>query len=240
MQTHEYILGVALFLIRVALALCSAAAATVHAAPSCKSPEPLRLIERFMSADCESCWAADGLKSKAGRTMVLDWIVPGSATAPLAVGAVNEATARAGVLTSSATKQQSNALKAAAPRLRIADGPAWNGYIGLQLTVHRNSNRNGNRNGKLPEGAVAYMALVERMARKSEGTALARQLVRNVVGPLSLEELASVTPVRHFRAMRLPDGARAEKLASVAWVESAEGKVIAATQSADNKCKIAL
>ncbi len=99
--------------------------------------------------------------------------------------------------------------------MRIADGPAWNGYIGLQLTV--------NRNAKLPEGSVAYMALIERVAADSEGSAIARQLVRNVVGPLSLEELATVTPVRHFRAMRLPDGARDEKLASVAWVVSAEG-----------------
>ncbi len=188
-----------------------------------------------MSADCESCWAADALKSEAGRAMVLDWIVPGNATAPLAAGAVNEATARAAGLSANVTSQRSTALKPAAPRLRIADGPAWNGYIGLQLTVDRNNNGNG----KLPEGAVAYMALVERVAAGSEGSAIARQLVRNVVGPLSLEELATVTPVRHFRAMRLPDGARAEKLASVAWVESAEGKVIAATQSADNKCKIA-
>jgi hypothetical protein len=46
--------------------------------------------------------------------------------------------------------------------------------------------------------------------------------------------------VRHFRAMRLPEGAQAEKLASVAWVQSADGTVLAATQSADNKCKIAL
>jgi hypothetical protein len=185
-----------------------------------------------MSADCETCWAAQGVKREAKRSVVLDWIVRAGDASPLAAGAVSEATARAGALTSSATLLRSTALKNDAPKLRIADGPAWNGYIGLQLTV--------NRNGKLPDGAVAYIALVERVAAGSEGSAISRQLVRNVVGPLSLEELATVTPVRHFRAMRLPDGAQAEKLASVAWVQSAEGRVIAATQSADNKCKIAL
>ena len=185
-----------------------------------------------MSADCETCWAAQGVKREAKRSVVLDWIAPAGDASPLAAGAVSEATVRAGTLTSSATTSRSVLLKTAAPKLRIADGPAWNGYVGLQLTV--------NRRGKLPEGAVAYIALVERVAAGSEGSAIARQLVRNVVGPLSLEELATVTPVRHFRAMRLPDGAQAEKLASVAWVQSADGIVLAATQSADNKCKIAL
>ena len=161
--------------------------------------------------------------------MVLDWIAPSSESAPLAAGAVAEATARAGALTASTTKQQATVLQASAPRLRIADGPAWNGYIGLQLTVHRGA--------PLPAGATAYMALVERVAAGSEGSALARQLVRNVVGPLSLEELASASPVHHFRAMRLPEGAQADKLASVAWVENAEGKVIAATQSAKQSAK---
>jgi hypothetical protein len=236
MQTHECILGVALFLIRVArgiaMALSASVACSALAKPVCKVPAPLRLVERFMSADCETCWAAQGAKGESKRNVVLDWIVPAADTSPLAAGAVSEATARAGALTASSTVQRSTPLQTAAPRLRIADGPAWNGYVGLQLTV--------NRRGKLPEGAVAYIALVERVAAGSEGSAIARQLVRNVVGPLSLEELATVTPVRHFRAMRLPDGAQAEKLASVAWVQSAEGRVIAATQSADNKCKIAL
>ena len=188
-----------------------------------------------MSADCESCWAAQGLKSEAKRTVVLDWIVPAGDASPLAAGALSEAKVRAGVMSAGATALRSSPLKTAAPRLRIADGPAWNGYVGLQLTVHRQSHRNG----KLPVGAVAYIALVERVAAGSEGSAVARQLVRSVVGPLSLEELSTVTPVRHFRAMRLPDGAQAEKLASVAWVQSANGTVIAATQSADNKCKTA-
>ena len=224
-----------MFLIRVAqhiaLALSATAAGTGTAAPVCKVPAPLRLVERFMSANCESCWAAQGVKSEAKRTVVLDWIAPAGGAASLAAGAVHEATARAGALTSSATALRFTTLNTAAPRLRIADGPAWNGYIGLQLTV--------DRRGRLPDGAVAYIALVERVAAGSEGSAIERQLVRNVVGPLSLEELAATTPVRHFRAMRLPEGAQADKLASVAWVESAGGNVIAATQSTDNACKIA-
>ena len=59
----------------------------------------------------------------------------------------------------------------------------------------------------------------------------------SVAGPLSLEELSTTRRVRHFRALRLPEGARLEHLGSVGWVETAQGMVIAATQSAAANCK---
>ena len=224
-----------MFWTRLSMTALCAVALTANAAPICKPRAPLRLVERFMSADCERCWAAKDAAKLDARTMVLDWIVPAGDASPMAVVAVGEATTRAGAMTANATQQRSTLLKTTAPRLRIADGPAWNGYIGLQLTVHRNA--------PLPEGSVAYMALVERVAAGSEGSDVARQLVRNVVGPLSLEELATTSPVRHFRAMRLIDAAQTDKLASVAWVESAQGQVLTASQStkqsANAKCKIA-
>ena len=142
-----------------------------------------------------------------------------------------EATARAPALTATATLQRQASLsRADAPRLRIADGPAWNGYVGVQLTVDRRAT--------MPAGAQAYVALVERVPAGSEGSAMTRQLVRAVAGPLSLEELSTERTVRHFRAMRLPEGARAERLGSVGWVETAQGVVIAAAQSAGANCKV--
>ena len=183
-----------------------------------------------MSADCEACWQATGARDGRASTMVLDWIAPTAPGAPLAAGSVMEATARAPALAATATLQRQASLsRIDAPRLRIADGPAWNGYVGVQLTVDRRA--------ALPAGAQAYVALVERVPAGSEGSGVTRQLVRAVAGPLSLEELPTTRRVRHCRAMRLPEGARPERLGSVGWVETAQGIVIAATQSAGANCK---
>lgn len=213
-----------------AFALCLGFAGHAATQPACKPPPPQQLVERFMSADCEACWQAAGARDGRASTMVLDWIAPAAPGAPLAAGSVMEAAARATALTATATLQRQASLsRADAPRLRIADGPAWNGYVGVQLTVDRRA--------ALPAGALAYVALVERVPAGSEGSGVTRQLVRSVAGPLSLEELSTTRTVRHFRAMRLPEGARPERLGSVGWVETAQGVVIAATQSAEANCK---
>ena len=213
-----------------AVALCLVLAAHAIAAPACKATPPTRLLERFMSAACESCWQAAGSKDAATSTMVLDWIAPAADGAAMAAGSVREAASRAPALTPTETLQRQTSLsRSDAPRLRIADGPAWNGYVGVQLTLDRRA--------ALPGGAVAYVALVERVPAGSEGSDLTRQLVRSVAGPLSLEELSTARTVRHFRAMRLPEGARPERLGSVGWAETAQGVVIAATQSPLADCK---
>ena len=104
------------------------------AATNCKPPAPTVLVERFTPADCESCWqtatAQDPKDPRRERVLLLDWIVPAADDAPLAAAAMPEATARAGTSTARATKVRRVTLtQARAPQLRIADGPAWNGYI---------------------------------------------------------------------------------------------------------------
>ena len=89
---------------------------------------------------------------------------------------------------------------------RVAGGPAWNGYVDVQLAEDRRA--------AVPAGALAYVALVERVPAGSEGSGVTRQLVCSAAGPLSLEELSTERTVRHFRAMRLPEGARPERLGS--------------------------
>jgi hypothetical protein len=208
-------------------------AGSAVAASDCKRPAPTVLVERFTPADCESCWqtatAQDPKDPRRERVLLLDWIVPAADDAPLAAAAMPEATARAGTSTARTTKVRRVTLtQARAPQLRIADGPAWNGYIGIQLSVRKR--------GPLPADAVAYAALVERVPAGSEGTPVARQLVRALVGPLSLDELASQPSVLHLRALRLPEASRADRLASVGWVETTSGRVIAATQSTLGDC----
>ena len=206
MQTHARILGVDL---NPAHRLHSAARAfacsaigimtlgSAVAAPGCKTVPPKAMLERFISAACESCWQTATAPDRPGEVLVLDWIAPAGDGAPLASAALTEATARADKLLANETQSRRVSLtKPGAPRVRIADGPGWNGYVGLSLTVQRIA--------KLPTGAVGYMALVERVPAGSEGSPVARQLVRALIGPLPLDELLSQAKVQHFRATRLP------------------------------------
>ena len=161
--------------------------------------------------------------------MVLDWITPAADDAPLASAALPEASARAGQAVTAETLVRAAPLMGrAAPRMRIIDGPAWNGYIGLRLIVAPRA--------KLPPDAVAYVALVERVPAGSEGSPVERQLVRAVAGPMGLSELATEPRIEHLSAVRLPDTPRPDRLAGVAWIETATGEVIAATQSLPPAC----
>jgi hypothetical protein len=154
--------------------------------------------------------------------MVLDWIVPAQDDAPMAAAALAEAAARAPGLGPARTLTRDRLLPPASPLvLRVTDGPAINGYIGLQLRVTRPGRRLGL--------AVGYIALVERVPAGSDGTALPRQLVRALVGPLGLDELATRSSTTHRAATRLPETARPERLSAVAWVETPDGALLAAT-----------
>ena len=199
------------------------------AAAGCDAPSPKTLLERFVPADCESCWASAKDQEQPGDVLVLDWITPAGDAAPMASAALPVALTRLGSTPAKETAlRRATLLKPDASPLRVVDGPAWNGYVALQLSVDRDA--------ALPPGAVAYVALVERVPAGSEGSAIARQLVRELVGPLSLHELASKERVQHLHAVRLPPTDRPERLASVGWVETAQGTVIAAAPSPPAGC----
>ena len=186
----------------------------------CPAPAARVLLERFVPADCEACWR-DAV-APAGAPAVLDWIVPSAYgdEAPLSAAAFAEAADRAGALAADATMHRRHALAPSAGlHVSVQDGPAWNGYIGLQLRVQRQ------RGGALPLGAVAYLALVENVAAGDEGTPIMRRLVRVLAGPLPLD--AERVSNEHLRALRVPTGARAERLGSVGWVENPSGQVLA-------------
>src|SRR6188472_4499371 len=79
------------------------AAAGARGQSSCASdgvPQPAALVERFISADCESCWS-DAKTARPGRgELALDWIVPGGRgdDAPLSAAASRDSVARLQVL----------------------------------------------------------------------------------------------------------------------------------------------
>jgi hypothetical protein len=49
-------------------------------------PRPVQLLERFINADCDSCWADPATPKPGAGAIALDWIVPGAKgdDAPLA------------------------------------------------------------------------------------------------------------------------------------------------------------
>jgi hypothetical protein len=208
------------------LALSAAARA------ACPGPATVDLLERFIPADCEVCWST-GI-APAGKPFVLDWIVPGARgdEAPLSAAALAEAGTRAGAMAADSTLQRRHAL---APlqglSLRVRAGPAWYGYIGLQFGVQREGS-------PLPDAAVGYLALVETLRAGEEGTPVERRLVRALAGPLALDDGARASG-GHLLALRLPAGAKAERLGAVGWIEAPSGSVIALARADAPECPAA-
>jgi hypothetical protein len=206
----------------LALALATAAQA------QCQAPLAAVLVERFLSADCETCWASGSVPE--GDPFVLDWIVPSARgeEAPLSVAALEEARARVGALPPASALQRTRALPVRPGlSLEVQDGPAWNGYIALQLRVD-------SVGPVLPAGATGYLALVENVPAGEDGTPIARRLVRRLVGPLLLD--AGHARTEHLRGLRVPEGARAQRLGAVGWVETASGEVIALARAIAPDC----
>lgn len=195
---------------RTAATLVAALLGTVplaaSGAPVCVPAQ--RVIERFIAADCDACWVRAGAALPAS-TWVLDWVAPAGAAAALAAAALPETTSRIEALGLSGlpggTAQVERRLAASPVRLRVAGGPAWNGYLGLELRSR----------GKPPKGAVAYVALVEVLGAGEEGSAVGRQLLRAVAGPLALDAAGRAST--QLRALRIPEGAKPERLRGVAW-----------------------
>ena len=102
-------------------------------------------------------------------------------------------------------------------QLAVESGPAWSGYIGLQLSV----------GGRVPTGASGWMALVEQIPAGSEGSAVRRELVRAVAGPLPLSARRTGGAIKHLAALRWPESAKPERLVARAWVESTDGAWLA-------------
>jgi len=214
-----------------ALALCLFATGLAHAQPaSCSSdgqPQPVALLERFINADCESCWADKAVVPAKRGELPLDWIVPGGRgeDAPLATAATRDAVARLEA-TGQSRPLQADAWRAErsgkAGTLRVAHGLPFNGYIGTSTTLQ-------------PAGQgpwATWVALVETLPAGTEGSAVERNLVRNVL-QLSWQRGAGSKPGKfsEIRAMRIPEGANPERLRVVGWVEDGRGRIGAIAQT---------
>ncbi len=171
---------------------------------------------------------------------VPDWITPGALDdeAPLAAAALRDGLYRLqaidatrpapyGALPESGSLQHDRAVQREArhpaPRLSIARGPALRGYVGVQIEL------------KPARGGPwdIWIALVEPVAAGTEGSAIARQLVRGSLQHRFAAHGAGPAAAgwTERRIMRVPDGADAARLQLVGWVEDARGRMVTLTQT---------
>jgi hypothetical protein len=208
-------------------------AGAAWAQSSCSSdgvPRPVALSERFISADCEACWRDAATRKAAHGELVLDWIVPGrrGEDAPLAAAASRDALARLAELRLAAPAAVANS-RLPAPsvdhQLRVARGPSFNGYMGASIELKPG------RGGPWR----AWLLLVETLPAGTEGSPVARNLVRNALQPAWDGErpLLKREQTRLFesRPLSIPEGADPRRLQVVGWVQDAQGRIRAIARS---------
>lgn len=215
-------------------------------------PAPVTLFERFLSADCEACWAdpATPAPTPGPGVVVLDWIVPARSgdEAPLSAAATRDALLRLQALGRQPPAVRDVHVATVEPgrpdRLRVARGMPFNDYLGTSIgyTAPRQRQRlppaSATANPHEGDAGEFYLLLVESIPAGAEGTPVGRNLVRNMLqGTWSKRE--QLLKREHPRAswmearpMRIPEGAQADRLRVVGWVQDGTGHVIAAAQSA--------
>ncbi len=218
-----------------------------QAQSSCSSDgvkPPTSITERFFSADCSDCWAAQSAAT-APQTAVLDWIVPSAAgdDAPLSAAATRDAIYRLQALQLAEPKADTTVRSTAVNRLppyslRVAMGQSVNGYIGTSIEL-----KNLPAIAKRPQQAwTSVMVLLEALPANAEGNASPRFIVRNSqVSTWNMREqlpkperqVGAVTTKAFFdsRPMGIPEGTKAERLQVLAWLQDAQGRVVASAQS---------
>ena len=199
---------------------------------------PLRLLERFTSADCATCWSEPATALPRPGTVVLDWVLPGAQGDEAALSAVASPDAllrlealgqRATTTTNAFVTPITGHPSLARSTLRVARGLALSGYIGTSIEL-----KPAPRATTLRQ-LTAWLALVEILPVGLEGSPVERHLVRNVfqsnwnlARKLSKEEL-----IHWFdqRSMSVVQGANPERLQVIGWLADSKNRVLTASQS---------
>ena len=206
-----------------AFAAAARAQVPADAAPCARAHAAV--FERFISAECSACWTDASAPVAAADAWLLDWIVPSARgdEAPLSPAAPDEAAGRArrvlntGINDGRTIVHRTAARGATSTTLTVASGPAFNGYLGVQIDGR----------GRVPAGSGVWVALVESVPAGTDGTPVPRQLVRTVAGPFQPPELGSGKAWRVLQAMRWPETAKPERLRARAWIENTGGSLVA-------------
>lgn len=205
---------------------------------SCASDEqdiPASVTERFISADCDTCWSTPTNMPSTEGGLTIDWIVPSASAdnAPLSAAANRDALPRLQSLglpepdPTRATVVNTAVVSSPHVKLRVAHGLALGGYIGtsIELTVDA-----------IPAGNwQPWLLLLETIPAGMDGTSVTRNLVRNVLLPSW--QIADTQPghaqreFREIRPMGIPYGTTPERLRVLGWVQNEKGQLLTAAQS---------
>jgi len=214
------------------------AATVAHSQSVCSSDDqatPPLLFERFINADCETCWRDTNTPAAPPDALVLDWIVPSNQgeDAALAAAATTDALARLTSLqqTRPTTQSQQTTAVAGFPGalLRVAHGPAVGNYVGMSVSLSLPAN------AALAWPLSGWVVLAENLPSGTEGSPLPRNMTRNALQPLWIKGNAlsnqEQMSFQEVRAMSLPEGTHPDRLQLLGWVQDADGRVIAAARS---------
>jgi hypothetical protein len=205
------------------LPLAIAAQAQVSSCSSDGVTAPRALLERFINADCATCWGSRQAPDAASGTLPIDWVTPGARgdDAPLSAASTLDGVwrlAAVGARNPPDTSTRFSQRTGEAPKLRVAHGLRVNDYVGTSIEM-----------APVAGGPwKAWLLLIENIPAGSEGSPVERNLVRN---SFSTEWPAGKTKRYELRPMRLAEGAKFPRLRVVGWVEDAKGNVHSIVQS---------
>jgi len=191
------------------------------------APAPQAVLERFISADCATCWTDPATPAAAQGVLALDWVVPGPRgdDGPLSAVALREAEDRLAYLgraAPDAALHVTTLRRDKAPAVRLAQGDSFNDYIGTSIELK------GGGRGPWP----AWLLLAEALPAGTEGSPVERLLVRNVFRPPWEQATPRAVASRlERRSMQIHAGAQPERLRLVALVHDAQGRMRGITQT---------
>lgn len=188
-------------------------------------PTPVALVERFMSADCPTCWSEPQTVQLNPQAILIDWIVPSDRgdEAPLSAAASRDALTRLAHLkqvmpvgalmtTRLVTGNQSYSL-------RVAHGLPINDYVGASIEMKPAQ----------PGRWTAWLLLVETIPAGTQGSPLERRLARNLFKTQWAQPRAKdkTRPERFMesRPLSIPVGANPDNLSVLGWVEDTQGLI---------------
>lgn len=225
------------------LAACVAVAAAsitlpAHGQSVCSSDgqaQPQALMERFVNAECDTCWSDPATPPAPKEALALDWIVP----SPLGdAAALSAAASRDALLRLESLSREKPATQSSQTvpvigwpnaSLRVAHGVALGGYLGasIELTLPASDLVNW--------PLQTWLVLVEALPTGVADSPVPRNLVRNVLQPLwnkgNTLLISEQLNFKEMRALNIPEGANPQRLRVVGWVQDAGGKILTTAES---------
>ena len=230
-------LSASLFAQLLAAAALAAPLSPAQAQSFCASDgqsRPVQLVERFINADCDTCWADQSTPVPAKNTVALDWVAPGSQgdDAPLSAVATRDALARLESLRQGVPARSQTVVHAVkgikGAGLRVAHGLPVADYLGASIELKPVA-------PAARQPLTAWLALVETLPAGLEGSPVERNLVRNVISRIwdVRKQLSKDEQNRLFesRSMNIAPAANPDRLRVIGWVENEKGQVLLAAQS---------